>query len=123
MNPEFFSALEVRRTGAVVDRDREAIERLHAPDYQLITPAGRTFSRAQYLEVIKAEAFYAAWEHGPIEVRASAEMAIVRYQARITFASGRLVDCWHTDTYELRASAWLAVWSQATALPKASGVA
>lgn len=123
MNPEFFRALEVRRTGAVVDRDLEAIERLHAPDYQLITPAGRTFSRAQYLEVIKAEPFYAAWEHGPIEVRASAEMAIVRYQARITFASGRLVDCWHTDTYELRASAWLAVWSQATALPKASGVA
>ena len=46
-------------------------ERLHAPEYQLITPAGRTYSRTRYLEMIKAEAFYAAldeafqdhWEH------------------------------------------------------------
>jgi hypothetical protein len=29
----------------------------------------------------------------------------------------------HTDTYELRASAGLAVWSQATELPKASATA
>ncbi len=123
MNLEFFRALEVRRTGAIVERDLEAIERLHAPEYQLITPAGRTFSRTQYLEMIKAEPFYSAWEHGPMEVRASAEMAVVRYLARITFSSGRIANCWHTDTYELRASAWLAVWSQATELPKASAAA
>lgn len=120
MNPEFFRALESRRTRAIVGRDLEAIEALHAPEYQLITPSGRTYSRAQYLEMIKAEPFYAAWEHGPMEVRASAEMAVVRYQAKITLSSGRIVDCWHTDTYELRGSAWLAVWSQATELPKVS---
>jgi hypothetical protein len=120
MNPEFFRTLEVRRTSAIVERNLEEIERLHAPEYQLITPAGRTFSRTRYLEMIKAEPFYAAWDHGPMEVRVSAEMAVVRYQARITLRSGRLVECWHTDTYELRASAWLAVWSQATELPKVS---
>ncbi len=118
MNAEFFRALEVRRTRALVERDLEAIEELHAPDYQLISPAGRTFSRARYLELIKAAPFYAAWEHGPIEVRLSADMAVVRYQAIITFPSGKVVNVWHTDTYEFRASSWLAVWSQATELPK-----
>lgn len=120
MNPDFFRDLEACRTRAIVERDLGAIERLHAPEYQLITPTGRTYSRARYLEMIKAEPFYAAWEHGPIEVRASAEMAVVRYQAKITLSSGRIVECWHTDTYELRGSAWQAVWSQATELPKAS---
>jgi len=119
MNPDFFRDLEACRTRAIVERDLGTIERLHAPEYQLITPTGRTYSRARYLEMIKAEPFYAAWEHGPIEVRASAEMAVVRYQAKITLSSGRIVECWHTDTYELRASAWQAVWSQATELPKA----
>ena len=122
MHPKFFSALEVCRTRAIVERDLDAIERLHAPEYQLITPNGQAYSRTRYLEMIKA-AFYAAWEHGPMEVRASAEMAVVRYQARITLSSGRIVECWHTDSYELRASAWLAVWSQATELPKVSATA
>ena len=44
-------------------------------------------------------------------------MAVVRYQARITFPSGRIVECWHSDTYELQAGGWLAVWSQATEAP------
>ena len=123
MNPEFFRALEVRRTRAIVERDLEEIERLHAPEYQLITPAGRTFSRTRYLELIKAEPFYSRWEHGPMDVRTSAEMAVVRYQARIAFPSGRVWECWHTDTYELREGEWLAVWSQATELPRASSAA
>ena len=118
MNTDFFRALETRRTRALVERDLEAIEALHAPDYQLISPAGRTFSRAKYLEMIRTAPFYAAWEHGPIEVRMSAQMAVVRYQAKITFPSGKVVNLWHTDTYELRASLWVAVWSQATELPK-----
>ena len=120
MNPEFFRALEVRRTHAIVDRDLQAIESLHALEYQLITPSGRTYSRTSYLEMIKAAPFYAAWEHGPMEVRVSADMAVVRYQARITLSSGRVVECWHTDTYERRETVWLAVWSQATELPKAA---
>ncbi len=118
MPPDFFRALEIRRTRAIVERELEEIARLHAPEYELITPAGRSFSRARYLELIKAEPFYAGWEHGPMAVRNSAGMAVVRYQARITFPSGRVVHCWHTDTYELRAGEWLAVWSQATELPK-----
>ena len=120
MNPEFFRALEVRRTHAIVDRDLQAIESLHALEYQLITPSGRTYSRTSYLEMIKAAPFYAAWEPGPMEVRMTVDMAVVRYRARITLSSGRVVDCWHTDTYELRETVWLAVWSQATELPQAA---
>jgi hypothetical protein len=123
MNPDFFRALEASRTRAIVERNIEEVERLHAPEYQLISPSGRTFSRARYIEIIKAEPFYAAWEHGPMEVRISTEMAVVRYQAEITFPSGKVVHCWHTDTYEHRSSTWQAVWSQATQLPQAPSAA
>ena len=118
MNTEFFRALEVSRTRALVERDFESIERLHAPEYQLITPSGKTLSLPRYLELIKSEPFYSGWEHGPMEVRNSIEMAVVRYRAKLKFPSGGIIECWHTDTYELRDSAWLAVWSQATQLPK-----
>ena len=116
MNAEFFRALEARRTRAIVERDLEAIEALHAPEYQLISPSGRSYTRTGYLELIMAAPFYSAWEHGPMEVSVSVNMAVVRYQARITLASGRVVECWHTDTYELGDTGWLAVWSQATEL-------
>ena len=121
LRAEFFRDLETRRTRAIVERDLEAVEALHAPEYQLITPSGRSYSRTSYLELIKDSPFYAAWEHGPMEVRMSVDMAVVRYQARIALASGRIVECWHTDTYERRDTGWLAVWSQATELHKRAG--
>ena len=117
---DFFRALEVERTGAIVARDMAAIERLHASDYELISPPGRVMTRERYLSLIAAEPFYAKWEHGAMRVRLSEGMAAVRYQAKITFPSGKVVDCWHTDVYELQASAWKAVWSQATELPPSS---
>ena len=117
MNDDFFRALEVARTRAIVERDLVAIERLHAPEYELITPAGRVCSLARYLAALATDSFYAGWEHGHMRVRASDGMAVVRYQATITFPSGNVVECWHTDSYELRHGAWLAVWSQATRLP------
>lgn len=120
-NEDFFRALETERTRAIVERDLPAIESLHAPEYELITPAGRVFSRARYLAAIAAEPFYASWTHGPMQVRVTPAMAIVRYAAKITFPSGKVVNCWHTDSYELRGQVWQAVWSQATALPASSG--
>jgi hypothetical protein len=118
MNDDFFRTLETTRTRAIVERDLAAIERLHAPEYELVTPTGRVFSLASYLAAIASEPFYADWEHRDIRVRASDNMAVVRYQAKLTFPSGKVVECWHTDTYELRDSIWLAVWSQATRLPE-----
>jgi hypothetical protein len=113
---DFFRDLEAERTQALVARDMPTLERLHAPDYQLITPPGNVFSRERYLGAIAAEPFYASWHCGPVTVRVSPLMAIVRYHARIGFPSGRNVECWHTDSYELRQGEWQAVWSQATGI-------
>jgi hypothetical protein len=116
-NADFFRALEARRTQALVARDMPTIESLHASDYELISPPGRVMTRERYLTQIAAEPFYAKWEHGEMRVRISEGMAAIRYQAKITFPSGRVVDCWHTDIYALLAGSWKAIWSQATQLP------
>jgi hypothetical protein len=113
----FFRALEVERTKALVDRDVTAIRRLHAPDYELISVPGRVMSLERYLSLMAIGVFYASWEHGPIRVQVSEGMAAVRYQAKITFPSGKVVDCWHTDIYKQHSDSWRAVWSQATQLP------
>lgn len=118
MSPDFFRSLEATRTQALVRRDMDSIERLHAPEYELVTPAGVVFSRARYLAAIAAEPFYASWEPiGPMQVRVSDAMALLRYPVRLGFPSGKGVNCWHMDSYELRGEQWQAVWSQATLLP------
>ena len=114
---EFFRSLERKRTQSLVARDMELAETLHAPHYQLVTPAGKSFNRESYLGEIASGALrYTKWEIGVIEVRASSSMAIVRYQALLQFPSGNEVNCWHTDSYELQVEQWKAVWSQATAI-------
>ncbi|WP_140631671.1 nuclear transport factor 2 family protein [Methylibium rhizosphaerae] len=115
-NEDFFRQLELRRTRALVERDMPTLEALHAPEYELITPAGKVFSRQAYLQAVAREPFYAGWEAAGMKFRISAAMAIVRYQATLRFPSGREVVCWHTDAYENRADGWQAVWSQATEL-------
>lgn len=114
---DYFRALEAERTRALVDRDVATIRRLHAPDYELISVPGRVMSLERYLSLMAEDVFYAAWAHGPMRVQVSADMAAVRYMARITFPSGKVVECWHTDLYARREGAWMAVWSQATQLP------
>lgn len=99
----------------------ELLWRLHAEEYQLVTPSGRTFGRERYLRDIEAGNLnYRRWEAGPIEVRATERMAIVRYQATLELGSadvrGTPFQCWHTDSYELKHGQWQAVWSQATAI-------
>ena len=114
---EFFCALEALRIRALVERDLQTLEQLHAEEYQLVSPAGKVFTRAAYLGAIKAEPFYVGWEPlGEMGVRRSQAMAVVRYMARLRFSSDRTIVCWHMDTYELRSLGWQAVWSQATEL-------
>ena len=115
---DFFRALEIERTRALVARDVAAIRRLHAPDYELISVPGRVMSLERYLALMAQDVFYASWEHGPMRVQVSPGMAAVRYQATISFPSGKIVECWHTDLYALQAGAWRAVWSQGTQLPQ-----
>ena len=110
----FFRELELRRTRALVERDMDTLNELHASEYELITPTGKVFDRKRYLSAIENEPFYAAWEAGEMAFRITPSMAIVRYKARLVFPSGREVTCWHIDAYENRAGLWQAVWSQAT---------
>jgi len=114
---DFFRALEVERTQALVARDIGAIRRLHAPDYELISAPGRQMSLERYLSLMANDVFYAKWEYGPMRVQRAQGMAAVRYQAKITFPSGKAVHCWHTDIYALQDGSWRAIWSQATPLP------
>jgi hypothetical protein len=120
---DFFRALEAERTRALVDRDIPAIRRLHSPEYELISPPGRVMTLERYLSLMAIDVFYAKWEHGPIKVQVAPGMAAVRYQATITFPSGKVVVCWHTDIYSLQSGSWKAVWSQATQLPPDSAPA
>ena len=115
---DFFRRLEVERTQALVDRDVEKIRRLHAPEYELISVPGRAMSLERYLSLMAQDVFYASWEHGPMRVQLAQGMAAVRYQAKITFPSGKIVECWHTDIYALQAGTWKAIWSQGTQLPQ-----
>jgi hypothetical protein len=93
-----------------------AIEQAHAPDYELVTPGGHVLSRTRYIELIAEAPFYSAWELGSMQARASPSMGAVKYKAKLTFPSGKVLQCWHTDICELRGSVWQAVWSQATHL-------
>src|SRR5262245_16595721 len=113
---DFFRALERRRTRALVERDMPVLDDLHALDYELITPAGKVFTRQAYLDAIASESFYAAWDAGEMAVRCGLEMAVLRYPVTLRFPSGREIRCWHLDIYEKRAAGWQAVWSQATEL-------
>ena len=96
---------------------------LHAPDFQLVTPGGRAFTREQYLgKIEKGILRYLRWEPGVIDVRVreGADTALLRYQATLELDSGdgtgTPFQCWHIDSYELNGGQWQVVWSQATAI-------
>ena len=113
----FILDLEVQRTQALVHQDLATIDRLHADDYQLVTPAGKTFDKARYRAAVAEAPFYTGWAIADPQVRCSGGLAVLRYRARLGFPSGSVIEVWHTDVWELRAAGWQAVWSQATKCP------
>ena len=95
--------------------------RLHAPDFQLVTPGGSVFTREQYLgKVANGVLRYLRWEPGPMDVRMQEASALIRYQATLEIDSGdghgTPFQCWHIDSYEWNGAQWQVVWSQATAI-------
>ena len=63
---DYFRELEGSRIRALVERDMELLWRLHAEEYQLVTPSGRTFGRERYLlEIESGNLQYWRWEAGP----------------------------------------------------------
>lgn len=110
---------EQARLRSLVAADLSLAERLHADDYELITPGGATMSKRAYLDGIRSgDLDYAVFEPvSDIRVRMYAEAAILRYRVRIEIDIGGAHDegtFWHTDAYENRGGQWQAVWSQAT---------
>jgi len=105
----FICELEMARTQSLVGKHFALARQLHALGYQLITPGGKTFDRESYLADIEAgDLEYVRWDMAEMRVRASSDMATARYQARLQFPSGKVVHCWHTDSYELRYQRWQA---------------
>ena len=118
---ELIRDTERARLRALVEGDIETAGRLHATEFQLITPIGMALSKNDYLGAIASgQIKYLAWEPGPIAVRYHHSHAVIRYRARleVVFGGHRVApgDYWHTDTYEHRDGQWVVVWSQATAI-------
>jgi len=114
-------ATEQARLRSLVDADLETARRLHADDFQLITPTGGTVSKEEYLDLIASGVVdYVEWEPEAIEVRLLGEVAaVLRYRAELRITVRGQPDAptgrfWHTDLYEKRDGQWQVVWSQAT---------
>jgi ketosteroid isomerase-like protein len=110
-------SIERDRLQALVERDMDRAAELHADDFELVTPSGRTLSKAEYLEGVRTHDIdYWRWEAGEIAVRVQGDMAVIRYPAEMTFrdADGPRYRTVHTDLYERRDGRWQVVWSQAT---------
>ena len=73
--------IERARLLSLVEADLVIARRLHADDFQLITPVGAVLSKAEYLEVIESgQLIYRAWEADEITVRLYGDAAMIRYK-------------------------------------------
>jgi Domain of unknown function (DUF4440) len=112
--------LVVQRDQALVKADMAVLAKIHAADYQLITPDGSIESRSQFLsDVAHGNLDYRTFTPiSPIKVRLLGNAAAVRYESHIVIdipGVGRIDnDNWHTDLYEKVSGHWQLLWSQAT---------
>jgi len=81
---------ERARLQSLVAADLSVAERLHADDYQLITPGGATMSKRAYLDgIASGDLDYSVFEPvSEIRVRLYGEAAILRYRVRIEINVG-----------------------------------
>lgn len=111
--------VERRRLRALVDADLAVAGELHADDFQLITPAGDSFTKDEYLNAVSSgEINYVRWDPEDIDARVHDGAGCIRYRSTIEIiVGGRDLGCgrfWHLDFYEWRDDRWQVVWSQAT---------
>ena len=110
-------ATERERLRALVARNVDVAQKLHADDYELINPLGEVVSREEYIDTGAAFA-YAVWKPiTPIRVRVYGDAAVIRYESELQFRGRPRGHYWHTDLYEKRAGQWQVVWSQTTGTP------
>jgi len=118
---EVIRAIERQRLQALVQGNIDVARKLHADDFELINPGGRSLSKDQYLGgIASGQLKYLLWEPAEIHVRLYGDAAVIRYQSQIQIRVSGNLDSgrfWHTDSYEKRHGQWQAVWSQATRIP------
>jgi hypothetical protein len=114
---------ERRRLQALVAADPQAIERVHAPEFEVINPLGRVQSRAPYLSAIyTGTTDYLAWEiDSVIRVRfAGANAAVLRYRSQVDMVvegyTRPRAHAWNTAYYERGGDdgSWKIVWFHVT---------
>lgn len=120
MNARELAELEQRRLRALVDADLATADVLHADDFQLINPAGGSFSKGEYLQgIASGDIDYVMWEPEEIESLVREDAGCLRYRSTIHMRyrgnEAPPARYWHTDYYEKRDGRWQVVWSQATA--------
>jgi hypothetical protein len=112
-------AMELERLRGLREGDIETTERIHADDFELVTPDGVRLTKDSYLAGIRTGVLrYLRWEPDEIRVRIYEGGAAIRYTSTIEiidsgerFGPNRY---WHTDVYERRKGRWQVMWSQAT---------
>ncbi len=115
-------ATESERLRALLNGDMEVARKLHADDFQLVTPLGAVFSKEEYLGAIAAgHLHYLACElDSSIDVRTYGKVALIRYRAQIEIeVQGQRyarAPYWFIDVYERREDRWQVVWSQGTGI-------
>jgi hypothetical protein len=115
-------AIERRRLRALVNADTTTARRRIAGDFQLVNPAGGTFSREEYLGGLAAGAIdYLVFKPvSRIAVRRSGPLAALRYKVSFDLVAGgtRVTHKgWITVLWAHRDGRWQVVWEQATAIP------
>lgn len=112
-------AAETQRLRALVAGNMAIAEGLHAKDFQVVNPLGRSLPREAYLRsVVSGESDYLTWDAGEIDVRLHGSLAVIRYQSRVELVvRGQklpVMRAWNTGVYERRRGRWAIVWFQVT---------
>jgi len=117
---EAVEAIERKRLAALFKADMPTAERIHADDFQLITPLGAVFSKGEYLEAVATGVIkYVAVElESAVDARVYRDVVLIRYRAafEVDVQGQRYprTSCWFTDSYEMRDERWQIVWSHGT---------
>jgi hypothetical protein len=113
-------SIERQRLRSLVEADMVTARRLHADDFELITPSAEIYSKERYMKEIESGVLdYKTWDPGEITVRLYGDVAVIRYEdVRLeVFQKGALTRSGvvrHTDLYEKRNGQWQVVWSHAS---------
>jgi len=119
---EAVQAIERERLAALLKADIQTAGRIHADDFQLITPLGAVFSKDQYLGAVAAGVIkYVVMElESQVDARVYGDVVLIRYRAAIEIdVQGQRyprASYWFTDAYEKRDERWQIVWSQGTGI-------